>query len=98
MHLTREQTGGYARAGFGPPVRPHFWIGNDRNHGGCMQVAFAANSRAEVEAFHAAALTAGGRDNGAPRLCPHYHAHYYGAFALDPDEHNFEAVCHAAEL
>ncbi len=56
-----------------------------------------AKSRADVDAFHAAALAAGGRDNGAPGPRPHYHANYYGAFVLDPDGHNIEAVCHAPE-
>ncbi len=56
-------------------------------------VAFAAPDRATVDAFHAAALAAGGRDNGAPGLRPHYHPDYYGAFVLDPDGHNVEAVC-----
>ncbi|MFI4969472.1 MAG: VOC family protein [Lysobacterales bacterium] len=98
VDLTSEQTGGYAGTGFGPPGRPHFWIGNGGDHGGRVHVAFAANSRAAVDAFHAAALAAGGRDNGAPGLRPHYHAHYYGAFALDPDGHNIEAVCHAPEV
>ena len=97
MDLTREQTGGYAGTGFGPPGRPHFWIGNGEAQDGRMHVAFTANSRAAVEAFHAAALAAGGRDNGAPGLRPHYHAHYYGAFVLDPDGHNIEAVCHSPE-
>jgi hypothetical protein len=51
--------------------------------------------RATVDAFHAAAIAAGGRDNGKPGLRPHYHARYYGAFVLDPDDNNVEAVCHA---
>ena len=55
----------------------------------------AANDRAAVDAFYHAALAAGGKDNGAPDLRPHYHASYYGAFVLDPDGHNIEAVCHA---
>jgi predicted lactoylglutathione lyase len=57
-------------------------------------VAFRAASRAEVDAFHRAALAAGGRDNGPPGPRPHYHAGYYGAFALDPDGHNIEVVFH----
>ena len=60
-----------------------------------MHVAFAARSRAEVDAFYAAAIAAGGKDNGAPGLRPHYHPNYYGAFVFDPDGHNIEAVCHA---
>jgi catechol 2,3-dioxygenase-like lactoylglutathione lyase family enzyme len=59
-----------------------------------MHIAFAAPDRATVDAFHAAALAAGGRDNGAPGLRPRYHADYYGAYVFDPDGHNVEAVCH----
>jgi catechol 2,3-dioxygenase-like lactoylglutathione lyase family enzyme len=59
-----------------------------------LHIAFAAPDRATVDAFHAAALAAGGTDNGAPGLRPHYHAGYYGAFVLDPDGHNVEAVFH----
>jgi catechol 2,3-dioxygenase-like lactoylglutathione lyase family enzyme len=57
-------------------------------------IAFTAADRATVEAFHRAALAAGGRDNGGPGLRPQYHADYYGAFVLDPDGNNIEAVCH----
>jgi catechol 2,3-dioxygenase-like lactoylglutathione lyase family enzyme len=59
-----------------------------------MHIAFAARDRATVDCFHAAALAAGGTDHGAPGLRTHYHADYYGAFVLDPDGHNIEAVCH----
>ncbi len=59
-----------------------------------IHIAFAARDRAQVRAFHAAAIAAGGRDNGASGLRPQYHADYYGAFVLDPDGHNIEAVCH----
>jgi catechol 2,3-dioxygenase-like lactoylglutathione lyase family enzyme len=58
-------------------------------------ICFRAPDRAAVNAFHAAALAHGGRDDGAARLRPHYHADYYGAFVLDPDGHRIEAVCHA---
>jgi catechol 2,3-dioxygenase-like lactoylglutathione lyase family enzyme len=61
-----------------------------------LHVAWRAGSRAAVDAFHAAALAAGGRDNGAPGLRPQYHPNYYGAYVLDPDGHNIEAVCHDA--
>lgn len=61
---------------------------------GALHVAFRATSRAAVDAFYAAAIAAGGRDNGPPGLRPRYHADYYGAFVLDPDGHNVEAVCH----
>jgi catechol 2,3-dioxygenase-like lactoylglutathione lyase family enzyme len=58
-------------------------------------LCFRAPDRAAVDAFHAAALAAGGRDDGAPGLRPHYHADYYAAFVLDPDGHRIEAVCHS---
>jgi catechol 2,3-dioxygenase-like lactoylglutathione lyase family enzyme len=95
MDLTKEQTGGYAGTGFGPPGRPQFWIGNGPGRGGSTHIAFTAGSRAAVDAFYKAAMAAGGRDNGAPGLRPHYHTNYYGAFVFDPDGHNIEAVCHA---
>jgi predicted lactoylglutathione lyase len=59
-----------------------------------VHVAFAADRREQVDAFHAAAIAAGGRDNGPPGLRPAYSDGYYGAFVLDPDGHNVEAVCH----
>jgi predicted lactoylglutathione lyase len=61
-----------------------------------VHVAILAANRATVDAFHKAALAAGGRDNGAPGLRPEYHASYYGAFVFDPDGNNVEAVCHAS--
>jgi len=62
-----------------------------------LHIAFAAETRQEVEAFYRAALEAGGKDNGAPGLRPRYHANYYAAFVTCPDGHNIEAVCHKAE-
>ena len=59
-----------------------------------LHLAFRARTRPQVDAFHRAALAAGGRDNGAPGLRPRYHADYYAAFVIDPDGHNIEAVCH----
>jgi catechol 2,3-dioxygenase-like lactoylglutathione lyase family enzyme len=59
-----------------------------------LHIAFKAESRRQVDAFHRAALEAGGSDNGPPGLRPHYHANYYAAFVIDPDGHNIEAVCH----
>jgi catechol 2,3-dioxygenase-like lactoylglutathione lyase family enzyme len=82
-------------AGFGVPPKPEFWIGEGAPNPPPIHVAFRAETRQQVDAFYAAALAAGGRDNGAPGLRPHYHANYYGAFVLDPDGHNIEAVCHA---
>lgn len=94
MDVSRERTGGYEGTGFGKEGRPQFWIGTGDRRGSAVHVAFAAASRAEVDAFHQAALDAGGHDNGAPGLRPHYHEHYYGAFVIDPDGNNIEAVCH----
>ena len=62
-----------------------------------LHLAFAAENREQVEAFYRAALEAGGRDNGAPGLRPHYHANYYAAFVIGPDGHNIEVVCHETE-
>lgn len=62
-----------------------------------LHLAFVAEERAQVDAFHAAALAAGGRDNGPPGLRPHYNAHYYAAFVIGPDGHNIEAVCQKPE-
>jgi catechol 2,3-dioxygenase-like lactoylglutathione lyase family enzyme len=92
--VTAEQTGAGAHAGFGSNDKAYFWIGDHGRAGGPTHVAFAADSKEKVEAFYRAALKAGGRDNGAPGLRPHYHANYYGAFVLDPDGNNIEAVCH----
>ena len=59
-----------------------------------LHLAFMAENRGQVEAFHRAALEAGGKDNGAPGLRPNYHANYYAAFVIGPDGHNIEVVCH----
>jgi len=83
--------------GFGPPGRPQFWI-SEGAPASPLHLAFAAPNRAAVDAFYAAAIKAGARDNGPPGLRPHYHSHYYGAFVIDPDGHNTEAVCHAPEI
>ncbi len=87
--------------GYGAAPRAFFWIGlrADAAIGVATgaHIAFAASDRATVDAFHAAALAAGGRDNGAPGVRAHYHPNYYGAFVLDPDGHNIEAVCRTAE-
>ena len=82
-------------AGFGAGGKPDFWIGGEGGLNRAIHAAFAAKDRATVDAFYRAALAAGGKDNGGPGLRPHYHANYYGAFVLDPDGHNIEAVCHA---
>jgi catechol 2,3-dioxygenase-like lactoylglutathione lyase family enzyme len=80
---------------FGPPGKAAFWVIEVKEPASPRHVAFAAPGRPAVDAFHHAALKAGGKDNGAPGVRPHYHAHYYGAFVLDPDGNNIEAVHHA---
>ena len=83
--------------GFGSNQMPYFWIHTrDEPHTG-VHVAFTAPDRARVDAFHQAALAAGGTDNGPPGPRPRYHQSYYGAFVLDPDGNNVEAVCHKPE-
>ncbi len=81
--------------GFGKDGKPFFWIGGREHAGGATHVAFTAPDRQTVDAFYGAAVAAGGTENGAPGLRLHYHPDYYGAFVLDPDGHNIEAVCHA---
>jgi catechol 2,3-dioxygenase-like lactoylglutathione lyase family enzyme len=82
---------------FGRPGRPQLWFYARDDSPTGIHVALAADSRAQVDAFHAAALAVGGKDNGAPGLRPNYGPTYYGAFVVDPDGHNLEAVCRAAE-
>ena len=82
--------------GFGSEGKPSFWV-TARESSGPVHVAFASPDRETVDAFHAAALAAGGDDNGAPGLRPDYHPSYYGAFVFDPDGNNIEAVCHRPE-
>jgi catechol 2,3-dioxygenase-like lactoylglutathione lyase family enzyme len=93
MEVTAEQTGADAHAGFGKDDKAFFWIGGGAKPKGGTHVAFTAATRADVDSFYRAALAAGGRDNGAPGLRPHYHPNHYGAFVLDPDGNNVEAVC-----
>ena len=103
---------GASGAGFSKGYIPSFWIKagvppasgpsappfpQDGCAGPYLHVAFASETRAAVDAFHRAALAAGGRDNGGPALRTEYHANYYGAFILDPDGYNIEAVCHKPE-
>ena len=82
-------------AGFGVNGKPDLWIGGEGGLQRPIHIAITAPSRAAVDAFYRAAIAAGGKDNGAPGLRPHYHPNYYAAFVLDPDGHNIEAVCHA---
>lgn len=93
LGIVRLYSEGEDFAGYGSGRKAFFWIGHKASIAG-THVAFAAASRTLVERFHAVALAHGGRDNGQPGLRPRYHANYYGAFVLDPDGHNIEAVCH----
>ena len=94
--MTADQTAsGAPAAGFGRDGKPDFWIGGEGRTTPPMHLAVTARTRADVDAFHRAALEAGGRDNGGPGLRPIYHPDYYAAFVRDLDGHNLEAVCHA---
>lgn len=85
-------------AGFGTVGKPWFWVeAQGTPVRGRLHIALAADTRGQVDAFHAAALEAGGIDNGAPGVRATYHADYYGAYVLDPDGNNIEAVCHQRE-
>jgi catechol 2,3-dioxygenase-like lactoylglutathione lyase family enzyme len=96
MEIPASVTGSTDVAGFGEAPKPDFWIHSGNPNHPPIHIAFRATSRAMVDAFYQAALDAGGTDNGPPGIRPHYHPNYYGAFVLDPDGHNIEAVCHDA--
>jgi len=97
MEVPAGVTGRADVAGFGEPPKPEVWISRGTPNNPPIHIALRAPSRAVVDAFYRAALGAGGKDNGAPGIRAHYHPHYYGAFVLDPDGHNIEAVCHDPE-
>ncbi len=80
-------------SGFGKDQKPEFWMGAGEPLKN-VHIAFVANDRKTVDAFHANGLKIGGKDNGAPGVRAHYHPNYYGAFIIDPDGYNIEAVCH----
>jgi catechol 2,3-dioxygenase-like lactoylglutathione lyase family enzyme len=94
MEVAQEDRPGESAAGFGANGKPDFWIGGEGALNKPVHIAIQAKDRATVDAFYKAALAAGGSDNGAPGIRAHYHPNYYGAFVLDPDGHNIEAVCH----
>ena len=97
MEIPKEFTGGRVVLGFGVPPKPDFWMQEGSPSTPRIHIAFRAESRAQVDAFYRAALGAGGKDNGPPGPRPQYHEHYYGAFVLDPDGYNIEAVIHTPE-
>jgi predicted lactoylglutathione lyase len=80
--------------GLGVKPKPDFWITQGSTGKPPLHVAFRAKTKIEVDEFYKEAISAGGKDNGKPGLRPNYHANYYGAFILDPDGNNIEAVCH----
>ena len=94
LGISRLYAEGAQFAGYGIHPKAFFWIGRRASPQTGAHIAFAARDRATVDRFYADAIKAGGSDNGRPGIRPHYHAHYYGAFVLDPDGHNIEAVCH----
>jgi len=96
MVIPTAVTKGRVVVGYGVPPKPDFWIAEGTPNEPRIHIAFRAANRQQVDEFYRAALEAGGRDNGPPGPRPHYHANYYGAFVLDPDGHNVEAVCHEA--
>jgi catechol 2,3-dioxygenase-like lactoylglutathione lyase family enzyme len=91
-----EEVEAWGGIGWGPPGRVDFFV-RQGEPTAPLHVAFAAPDRATVDAFHAAALAAGGTSNGAPGLRPQYHETYYSSYVIDLDGHNVEAVCHAPE-
>ena len=98
MEATPDQTeSGGTAIGYGKDSAAFFWIADNERVGEGTHVAFSADRRADVDAFHAAALAAGGRDNGAPGLRPNYGPDYYAAFVHDPEGANIEAVCRAVQ-
>ena len=98
LDIVRLYAEGENAAGFGIHPKAFFWIsGRDAVQSGA-HIAFAAKDRDTVERFYEAAIRAGGRDNGGPGIREHYHPNYFGAFVLDPDGHNIEAVCHLPRI
>jgi catechol 2,3-dioxygenase-like lactoylglutathione lyase family enzyme len=91
--VPKEQSDGIKVSGYGDD-RPWFWLAEENATTGVLHIALTASNRAAVDAFYAAAMNAGGTDNGAPGLRPLYHPTYYAAFVIDPDGHNIEAVFH----
>ena len=97
MEMTPEMTGDIHGIGMGAAGHPFFWFSSGGARGPGVHVAFAADTRSQVDEFYKAAMANGGRDNGPPGIRAHYHPNYYGAFVLDPDGVNVEAVCHEPE-
>ena len=97
LGIMRLYAEGETASGYGIAPKAFFWISWRGFPQTGAHIAFAAQDRALVDRFHAEAIAAGGRDNGSPGIRLNYHPSYYGAFVLDPDGHNIEAVCHARQ-
>jgi catechol 2,3-dioxygenase-like lactoylglutathione lyase family enzyme len=97
LGVTRLYGEGEQFAGYGISPKAFFWIGRRDTPQTGAHIAFTAPDRATVDRFYHEAIAAGGKDNGQPGIRPNYHANYYGAFVLDPDGHNIEAVCHGPQ-
>lgn len=98
MEVAPEQTEeGFRACGLGSEGKPYFWIAEGGKVEPHLHIAFEAEKRRDVDAFYNAALAAGAKDNGPPGIRADYHPNYYGAFVLDLDGHNVEAVCHTPE-
>jgi catechol 2,3-dioxygenase-like lactoylglutathione lyase family enzyme len=97
LGIARLYGDGERFAGYGISPKAFFWIGSRNAPQTGAHIAFAAQDRATVDRFHDEAIAAGGKDNGQPGIRPHYHPDYYGAFVLDPDGHNIEAVCRSPQ-
>ena len=96
LGVTVAMEGPYG-VGLGQNNKPSLWLSETNERPAHLHLAFTAANRKQVDEFYLAALAAGGKDNGAPGLRPHYHPNYYGAFVIGPDGHNIEAVCHKPE-
>lgn len=96
VEMPEDPGGAPSTAGFCHQDGSDLWIRQGEPIRPPIHLAFRVASRAQVDAFYQEAIAAGGKDNGAPGLRPHYHPNYYGAYVLDPDGHNLEAVCHEA--
>jgi len=95
MEVPKSVSGGPSDyTGFGSNNKPYFWIGEGRGPSQAMHLCFVAETRAQVDAFYAAAIKGGAKDNGKPGIREHYHPNYYGAFVIDLNGVNLEAVCH----
>jgi len=95
LGIERLYAEGDSFSGYGVRPKAFFWIGRRDTMLTGAHIAFSTDTRSKVDAFYAAAIAAGARDNGKPGLRPQYKDNYYGAFVLDPDGHNIEAVCYA---